>query len=65
MLVIFHTSGLDPFLGRRLKDRTIVDVIRDCTGEGRFFDSSSVVASRADGIHPTRQGAAQWVDKDC
>ena len=31
--------------------------------KGRFFDSSSVVASRADGIHPTRQGAAQWVDK--
>ncbi|BBA30487.1 SGNH/GDSL hydrolase family protein [Prevotella melaninogenica] len=52
-----------PLPWKKIKDRTIVDVIRDCTGEGRFFDSSSVVASRADGIHPTRQGAALWVDK--
>ena len=52
-----------PLPWRKIKDRTIVDVIRECTGEGRFFDSSSVIASRADGIHPTRQGAALWVDK--
>ena len=54
---------IGPLPWKKIKDRTIVDLIRDCTGEGRFFDSSSVVASRADGIHPTRQGAAQWVDK--
>ena len=52
-----------PLPWQKVKDRTIVNVIRDCTGEGRFFDSSSVIASRADGIHPTRQGAALWVDK--
>ena len=52
-----------PLPWKKIKDRTIVDVIRDCTGESRFFDSSSVIASRADGIHPTRQGAALWVDK--
>ena len=45
------------------KGPRIVNVIRDCTGEGKFFDSSSVIASRADGVHPTRQGAAHWVDK--
>lgn len=54
---------IGPLPWKKIKDRTIVDLIRDCTGEGRFFDSSSVIASRADGIHPTRQGAAQWVDK--
>ncbi len=54
---------IGPLPWHKVKDRTIVNVIRDCTGEGRFFDSSSVIASRADGIHPTRQGAAQWVDK--
>lgn len=52
-----------PLPWQKVKDRTIVDVIRECTGEGRFFDSSSVIASRADGVHPTRQGAALWVDK--
>ncbi|WP_455541381.1 SGNH/GDSL hydrolase family protein [Prevotella fusca] len=52
-----------PLPWQKVKDRTIVNVIRDCTGERRFFDSSSVIASRADGIHPTRQGAALWVDK--
>ena len=52
-----------PLPWHRVKDRTIVNVIRDCTGTGRFFDSSSVIASRADGVHPTRQGAARWVDK--
>ncbi len=52
-----------PLPWRKVKDRRIVNVIRDCTGEGKFFDSSSVIASRADGVHPTRQGAAHWVDK--
>ena len=52
-----------PLPWKKIKDRTIVDVIRDCTGESRFVDSSSVIASRADGVHPTRQGAALWVDK--
>lgn len=54
---------IGPLPWNKVKDRTIVNVIRDCTGGERFFDSSSVVCSRIDGIHPTRQAAASWVDE--
>ncbi len=54
---------IGPLPWHKVKDRRIVNVIRDCTGEKRFFDSSSVVASRLDGVHPTSHGAMVWVDK--
>lgn len=55
-------TWIGPLPWNKVKDRTIVDVIRGCTGEERFFDSSFTACSRVDGVHPTRQGAAGWAD---
>ena len=52
-----------PLTWNRVKDRTIVDVIRRNTGERRFYDSTPVYCQRLDGIHPTFAAAANWVDR--
>lgn len=45
------------------KDTGINRVIRSCTGEYRFFDSSDMKLQRSDdGKHPTRYAARIWMD---
>ncbi len=55
-------TWIGPLRVNKFPNRTMVDVIKSQTGEGRFFDSSDVIAERVDGIHPTRQAASAWVD---
>ncbi len=45
------------------KDTGINDLICQKVGEGRFFDSRNLDLERADdNMHPTRDGAAMWMD---
>lgn len=53
---------IGPLPRRGIRDRRIVGIIRDCVGTDRFFDSSSTVCARVDGIHPTASAASRWVD---
>lgn len=53
---------IGPLPRRRIRDRRIVDVIREKVGENHFFDSSNTVCARLDGNHPTMPAAARWVD---
>ncbi len=65
---IISTFGNIPYLWigplpwRKVRDRSMVGVIRDCTGENNFYDSSNVYCQRLDGVHPTFPAAAKWVD---
>lgn len=54
---------IGPLPWRKVRDRTIVDIIRRSTGEKNFYDSSNTYCQRLDGIHPTFPAAARWVDE--
>lgn len=53
---------IGPLPRPRIRDRRIVDVIKERVGEKRFYDSSNTVCARIDGNHPTLSSAARWVD---
>lgn len=45
------------------KDTGMNDLIRNCVGANRFFDSSHLDLQRGDDhIHPTAKGAEKWMD---
>ena len=54
---------IGPLIWRKVRDRTIVDIIRRNTGEKHFYDSTPVYCQRLDGVHPTFPAAASWVDR--
>lgn len=58
----FIWIGPLPISRRGMTNRKIVSIIKNCVGEGRFYDSSNIVCARLDGVHPTYAGAAKWVD---
>lgn len=66
---IIHKIGDIPFVWigplpwSKIRDRGIVNVIRNNVGEKRFFDSSDIRCPRIDGIHPTLAGAKAWCKK--
>lgn len=66
--IILQKIGKIPFVWigplprRGIRDRRMVEIIRDKVGEKRFYDSSNTVCARIDGTHPTASSAAQWVD---
>jgi len=53
---------IGPLPWRKVRDRTIVDIIRRNTGANNFYDSSNTYCRRLDGVHPTFPDAARWVD---
>ena len=53
---------IGPLPWRKVRDRTIVDIIRRNTGTNNFYDSSNTYCQRLDGVHPTFPDAAKWVD---
>lgn len=53
---------IGPLSWKKVRDRTMVDVIRRNTGEGHFYDSTNILCQRVDGIHPTFTAAAHWAD---
>lgn len=54
---------IGPLPRRGIRDRRIVDIIRQKVGEKRFYDSSNTVCARIDGTHPTLSSASRWVDE--
>ncbi len=64
-----HTIGdipyvwLGPITWPRYKDRGMAAAIRRVVGDERYFDSTTVqLARQRDGLHPTYEAAARWVD---
>lgn len=53
---------IGPLPWKKVRDRTIVDIIRRNTGKKHFYDSSNTYCQRLDGVHPTFPAAAKWVD---
>lgn len=55
---------IGPISWPRIKDNGIGAAIERTVGKNRFFDSTKVKMARAkDGVHPTFQASALWVDK--
>jgi len=53
---------IGPLPWKKVRDRTIVEIIRRNTGKKHFYDSSNTYCQRLDGVHPTFPAAAKWVD---
>ena len=54
---------LGPITWPRYKDRGMAAAIRRVVGDERYFDSTTVqLARQRDGLHPTYEAAARWVD---
>lgn len=54
---------IGPITWPRIKDNGMAAAIRRVVGEDNFFDGTSVqLARQRDGIHPTFEASAKWVD---